>query len=136
MQVASGIVIDGYGDVHLILNVLMDRAHRRDLASKKSVPDVGAALRMKPDRRAFTDLRALHEDAVHSGNVEYAVQSGKIFGAEAFGALDDRARPRIGGARLVALVVGEAANAEHHQLVDLGRIEGIPSLCGATAGKS
>ena len=50
---------------------------------------------------------------------------GQFFGAESFRALDDRARARIGRSRLLAFVVGEAAHAQHHQLVDLRRVERV-----------
>ena len=142
MQVAGGIVVDGYGDVHEILDVLMNRAHRRDLSVQEKVPDVGPALWVQPDARALAYFRAVHEDAIHAGHVQRgegicrprrvglrlkqrAMQPREVFGAEAFGSLDNCARPLVGCACFVALVVGEAANAEHHQLVDLGCVEGI-----------
>ena len=127
VQLACRIVVHRDRNVHLILDVLMDRANGRDLVfqeqSQTSARRLGCSRTVEPLAilTPFTKTQSI-DPAIGRRT---AWRSARSSGAEALGAVDDCARARIGRARLLALVIRQAQDAEHHQFVDLGRVERV-----------
>ena len=70
VQVAGGILIDGHGNVKVVLEILVNGHDGRVLFGKERIPRVRPPFGVQAHRRSFRHLRAFDEDAIERRHVD------------------------------------------------------------------
>src|SRR5918993_3999783 len=139
------IVLDRDCEENAVLEVLLDLLDYRRLPRERDVEDVPPGLRQQADPASGPDLDAADRDALRCRPLQVldlegvyllaspqrleaadgAVQTHQVLLGERLAAVQDLARPRISGARLLLLLVRQAEDAQREQLVYLPSVEEI-----------
>ena len=149
-EVAARVVLDDHRELDAALHVLLDRlddgrAARRARRRRRRRPRRGRS-RTRLPRRSSTPSTVTASGPGRSSSSQYgsvghrplAMPNSRIApcrrisssGRERLGALEDLARARVGVAHLGLLLVGEAEDVEHEQLVDLAAVEQVARALG------
>jgi len=60
-QITSRVVLHCHRDLYVVVEVLLDRFHYRDLAGQREIQNVAAGSRMEADTAAARDLGGVEE---------------------------------------------------------------------------